>query len=61
MPLHVQCANFQLETELFSICLLLVESCFVVFLQLPDDSVTVSKEVLRGSLSEQFCGFVSNG
>lgn len=60
MPLYVQCANFQLETELFSISLLLVESCFVV-LQLPNDSVMVSKEVLRGSLSEQFCGFISNG
>ena len=36
-------------------------AAFVVFLQLPDDLVVVSEEVLRGLLSEQFCGFVSDG
>lgn len=59
----LQRADFQLGTELsyfLSPCCW-QRAAFVVFLQLPDDSVVVSEEVLRGSLSEQFCGFVSDG
>lgn len=59
----LQYAGFQLGTELS--CFLSARcwqrAAFVVFLQLADDSVVVSEEVLQGSLSEQFCGFVSDG
>ena len=59
----LRCAAFQLVTELSRF---LSPCCWqraasVVFLQLPDDSVVVSEEVQRGSLSEQFCGFVNDG